>query len=165
VGATGPSGDPGPAGPEGSEGPQGPAGPQGPPGQTTIKTRIIEFAAADLNAEEYLAVAKFQVEEITQEVYENGHVSVYYDLDGMWLALPWTLPGPYETIEINYAYEPDSIYLLYISSADYISPEALPVGRLKVVIIPAGAGKAQSGTSDHRAEKFDNVLGRIGPRK
>lgn len=167
-GVSGPAGDAGPVGPEGpqgQDGAQGPAGPQGPPGNANIKVRIIEFTTADLDAQDYLAVVKFQVEEITQDVYENGHVSVFYDLNGIWLALPWTLTGPYETIEMNYGYETDSVFLLYTTSADYIYPEELPAGRLKVVIMPPGAGKAGSGTSAHRAENFDDVLSRFESRK
>jgi len=167
-GDNGPAGDAGPVGPGGPQGPegaQGPAGPQGPPGNANIKVRIIEFTTADLDAQDYLAVVKFQVEEITQDVYENGHVSVFYDLGGIWLALPWTLTGPYETIEMNYGYEPDSVFLLYTTSSDFIYPEELPAGRLKVVIMPPGPGKTGSGTSAHRAENFDDVLSRFGPRK
>ncbi len=158
-GADGAPGPEGPAGPSGEDGPMGPEGPQGPPGNSAMIVRIIEFSTADITSEEYLGVVRFEMEEITQEVHEKGHVSIFFDLGDRWLALPWTLTGPDETIEMNYGYEPGGIFLLYITSADFIDPSGLPAGRLKVIIMPPADTTGAAGkTETHKVENLDPIV-------
>lgn len=126
-----------------------------------MKTKVVEFTVADINAEEYLAVVRFAVDEISDAVFDSGHVAIYLDLGGRWLALPWTMTGPQETIEMTYGYEPGGVFLLYTTSADFIIRENLPAGRLKIVIMPP-AGAAAGKTSAHRAENFEAELRRFG---
>ena len=164
-GPMGPQGEAGAAGQKGDQGEQGAPGAPGapgPPGIANMKIKIIDYTARDINAQDYLAVVRFAVDEVTKEVFEKGHVSIFFDLGAGWLALPWTLTGPYETIEMNYGYEEGGVFLLWTTSADYIIPENLPVGRIKVVIMPPGAGKTGSETAAHKRENFEGTLQRFG---
>lgn len=158
-GAPGAQGPEGPRGPDGEEGPPGAQGPEGPPGSggsSALIVRIVEYSTADINAEEYLGVVRFEITEITDDVYAYGHVSVFYDLGGRWLALPWTLTGPGETVEMTYGYEPGGIFLLFTTSADFIYTEGLPEGKLKVVITPPAASPGKAGKrASHKIESLD----------
>lgn len=165
-GADGADGAPGPQGPPGPPGDEGPMGPQGPPGSSTMMVRVIEFTTADITAEEYLGTVRFEMEEITQEVFDGGHVAIYLDLGERWLALPWTITGPFETIEMNYGYEVGGIFLLYITSADILYPESVPAGRIKVVIVPPGAAAGKAGTtSAHKVEHLDSHIRALMPAR
>lgn len=159
-GADGAPGPEGPAGPAGDTGPPGPEGPEGPPGGgSAIIVRVIEYSTTDVNAEEYLGVVRFEMSEITDEVYANGHVSVFFDLGGRWLALPWTLTGTAEIVEMTYGYEPGGIFLLFTTSADVIATQGLPEGRLKVVIMPPAEASGKTGKKEaHRVEDLEPRL-------
>lgn len=125
-------------------------GPEGPAGAANIEVVERSYTAGDATLNQSTAEVNFDVSAISQEVYEDGAVEVEYDLDGQWLALPWTLADGNISLEMTYSYGPQELNLAFISNTDQIYRSQLPEGELKITVIPPSETDGESSTSSHK---------------
>ena len=130
---------------EGPIGPQGIQGEKGNPGSVNIKTYNITFSNSDwyflgtLGNSDARWVADFYNSEITNDVFNNGTVLMYYkSSSGHWVSLPQTFYSGTFSYTLTYGYNNGSVFLArYDSDLNPINPGYL---ESKIVIIP-GSGK------------------------
>lgn len=118
----------------------GPEGPQGIPGNANVIIKILEFNRDSVNMSAYSGDLSFKVSEITEVVCDSGAVLAYFEVNGQWISLPYTFiisPNTVgEDIEINYSYKVDMLKLLFQTTMTQLNRSSIPVGRIKLVIMP-----------------------------
>jgi len=144
----------GPAGASGSQGIQGPQGATGNQGQSgtnlIVKTFTLypsdftEFGTQGEPLHRYSATKN--ISEITQSVYDNGMVIVYYQGSGTtpppWYSLPQTLYKNGYSYTLTYSHYVGGVGIQrYDSDLNSIQPEFNLT--LKVVIVPPLSGKKE----------------------
>lgn len=143
---TGPQGEQGLQGEQGPQGPQGEQGPKGPAGSIDAVVKNITVQTSDFvessNGEKYSA--SITMPAITNSIYQNGAVMVYYEGSGSNPPPYYTLPQLiYESgysYNITYAHRPQTLVIQrYDSDLSAIAPSFDL--NLKVVIIPGSAKK------------------------
>jgi hypothetical protein len=141
----------GPEGPEGPEGPAGPQGEQGPPGEpgrdgsdgTTsmiVLNGWIDARSSVVSGNEW--GFNWTMEEINEDVYQFGAVMVYFQAPEGWMPLPYTVYGS-PTVTVTYAYAPGGLRVIARSDSE-LTPDDVPYGRLRVLIIENAAGKTDT---------------------
>lgn len=133
---------------------EGPEGPQGPPGVANIESFEGSYTRNDVAIEEIVGTVAFDAPEITEEVYNEGSVQVYYELADEWMALPWTISSGSASVEMTYSYSAGRLSIIFISNNSTLPRDAIPEGRIKATIIPPAATDSEASTAAHKAENF-----------
>jgi hypothetical protein len=147
----------GPEGPIGPQGPQGPQGLQGVPGEQgdpgvkgdkgdrgdagTISYRF-EVTSSRFSGAGNVKTAHLPVPGITQEIFDNGIVMVYY-LESQpgwsaWIALPYTYDMPLDRISMYFLYDVAKLAIVASGTTSSFTPRG---GTYRCVVIPGNAGK------------------------
>ena len=141
----------------GDTGPEGPVGPQGPPGpKGGGDIKVVEFSFTfgqmsldtGLTPEVYRYTFSSVISQITQDVFDNGAVIAYSEVnDGLgWRALPFLSDVDTDddskvdfSFNMNYGYAVGSIVINIEFSTTGIEFEDSYTFRIKVVIIPGNS--------------------------
>jgi hypothetical protein len=138
---------------DGATGPAGPQGPTGPSGSTgTMNASVFNytFAPTDFVAygtqgqPSYRYSSTISIDSITQAVYDNGMVLVYYQGFGTtplpWYPVPQTIYEPTYSYLMTFYYLPGSLTFQQYPS-DMTSPQATFDISIKVVVVPGTTNK------------------------
>jgi hypothetical protein len=156
AGCEGPPGESitGPPGPQGIQGPVGPQGEPGDPAVASVVTRT--YSREDASLGDQVAIVRLAVPEVTEAVYVNGAVQVYYELADNWMALPFTVGSDYtqnlevdEVVQFTYSYGAGEVNLLFNTSYTTILRSQVLDGTVRIVIF-GGAGKNAPDTGAFR---------------
>lgn len=123
---------------------EGPVGPKGEPGNPRIVTRIVEYGKGDVALQANEGRVSWEVAEIDAMVFQDGLVAAYIETDAGWLALPFEMAvGSASTvsssIRVGFVYAIGLFDLVFSKNGSPIVRDDLPVGRVKIVVVPPGS--------------------------
>ena len=112
---------------------EGPAGPAGPPGNANVKAVTFHVAATDWQYQATSAHLEKALPDITQEIWDKGSVVVYWQINGAWVALPFTYPSGSVTQSMGYHYTPGNL-TIFVTQSNGAAPASLGTATFKAVI-------------------------------
>lgn len=122
---------------------EGPAGPQGPAGAANIIVKQFSINSNNTVIQDGIGINQVDVNEITEDVYNNGLVKLEVQISDAWYALPWTMSSDYsddlsvdETVELTYGYAVGTIYVTHISSYSVLLQSQIEEGPYRLTIMP-----------------------------
>lgn len=105
---------------------------------------------------------QFQETELTETISDYGSVTVAYRIgENQYRTLPWHISSPLGELEFTYAYEPERVYLLFLTEEKDVIRSALPTGRIRVVLAEP-QDTTERTLTQHRVSNYRKQLESIG---
>ncbi len=148
IGSCSKEGPIGPAGPQGAQGPQGNQGAQGAQGNANIIVKNFTLYPSDFTEygtsgqSQHRYSATHSISEITNSVFDNGMVVVYYKSGTSWFSLPQTIYVSGYSYTLTYFHYVGGIGVQRYDSDLYSLAPSFNL-ELKVVIVPPASGKKE----------------------
>lgn len=144
----------GAVGPQGEQGIAGPEGPEGPAGTADIESFSFTLSASGFSQGENIEEFAHSTSALTSEVTGEGIVIAYTDLGTSgqgWVAIPLVLPLSSTSVVLTQAYQQGIFSILILKNTSEVLASIFDGFRVKVIVIPPGAGKASIDYSNYEA--------------
>lgn len=129
----------------------------------TVEKIVVKqrYDTTDVRMNGKVAGMRLDVQELTPSISKYGVVNVMLVTDVLTRVLPWRTEGTLGELTLTFAYEPEMVYVLFLTKKNDVVRSALPTGEARVILTPPRDTVSRTNT-DHRKLFFEQELKQIG---